>query len=83
MINIAHKPTAITTTLTIHVVFWPSVTVTDSSGKVISADRINNDLNNATYNIGAITAKLEAVLTKLAQVNHYVASNNFKKDKLD
>lgn len=52
------------------------------SGRSISADKIYNDLNNATYNIGTITSKLESVLAKLSQVNHYVVSNNFKKDKV-
>lgn len=54
-----------------------------NSGKHLSADRINNDLNNATYNISTITTKLEAVIKKLNTVNGYIASNNFKKSSPD
>ena len=49
--------------------------------KVLSASRINNDLNNATSNIQSLSYKIERVLQKLNTVNGYVASNNFKSDK--
>lgn len=51
------------------------------SGKVITADSINNDLSNATYNIGALTNKLETILNKFNNINIYVMSNNFKTSK--
>lgn len=49
-----------------------------SSGKHLSADRINNDLSNATYNISDLTYKLENVIKRLNNSNGYLASNNFK-----
>lgn len=52
-----------------------------SSGKILSVDRLNNDLNNATYNISTLTYKIEETLKKLNSINGYVASNNFKTDK--
>ena len=52
-----------------------------SSGKYLDADRLNNDLNNATYNISSLTQKVENILKKLNTVNGYIASNNFKTDK--
>lgn len=52
-----------------------------TTGKYLDADRINNDLNNATYNISSLTYKVESALKKLNTVNGYIASNNFKTDK--
>lgn len=52
-----------------------------ATGKYLDADRINNDLNNATYNISSLTYKIEAALKKLNTANGYIASNNFKIDK--
>lgn len=52
-----------------------------ATGKYLDADRINNDLNNATYNISSLTYKVESALKKLNTVNGYIASNNFKTDK--
>ena len=52
-----------------------------SNGNCLTGDRINNDLNNATYNISSLTYKIEAALKKLNTVNGYVTSNNFKTDK--
>ena len=49
------------------------------TGKHITADRINNDLNNATSNIQSLTRKVSNILERLHTVNGYVASNNFKK----
>lgn len=47
-------------------------------GKYISSSRINNDLNNATYNISSLTYKLEKVLEKINSINIYAAANDFK-----
>lgn len=52
-----------------------------SNGKKLSVDRINNDLENATYNIGSLTYKIDSIVKKLNSVNGYVASNNFGTDK--
>lgn len=52
-----------------------------SDGKKLASDKINNDLNNATYNISSLTYKVESALKKLNTVNGYIASNNFKTDK--
>lgn len=52
-----------------------------SDGKKLTSDKINNDLNNATYNISSLTYKVESALKKLNTVNGYIASNNFKTDK--
>lgn len=51
-----------------------------SDGKKLTSDKINNDLNNATYNISSLTYKVESALKKLNNVNGYIASNNFKTD---
>ena len=59
----------------------PITNLSLNNGKIISVDRINNDLNNATYNIASLTNKIDAALKKLNTVNGYVASNNFKTDK--
>ena len=52
-----------------------------SDGKKLTSDKINNDLNNATYNISSLTYKVESALKKLNTVNGYIASNNFKTDE--
>ena len=52
-------------------------------GKYLRANDINNDLNNATYNIDSITYKLEKILAKLNTVKGYVASNNFNTEHPD
>lgn len=49
------------------------------NGKHVTADLINNNLNNATYNIEALSQKVTNILNKLYTFNGYVASNNFKK----
>ena len=49
-----------------------------SSGEYISADYIENDLRNATYNVGALTNKLEKLQKQISTSNGYIASNNFK-----
>ena len=51
-----------------------------SSGNKLSADKINNDLSNASYNISSINYKIENILKKLENINGYVASNNFGKN---
>ena len=50
-------------------------------GKYLKANDINNDLNNATYNISSINYKLEKVLAKLNNIKGYVTSNNFNTNK--
>ena len=52
-----------------------------SDGKKLSADKINNDLENATYSIGSLTYKIDSIVKKLNSVNGYVVSNNFGTDK--
>lgn len=59
----------------------PITELTLNNGKKLSVDRLNNDLNNATYNIQSLTHKVDSALKKLNTVNGYVASNNFKTDK--
>lgn len=53
--------------------------LTLNTGKVLSSDKINNDLNNATFNIGQLGEKVESILERINNLNGYVASNNFKK----
>lgn len=48
-------------------------------GKHLTADKINNELNNATYNIANLTQKVTNIIEKLSSTNGYVTSNNFKK----
>ena len=50
-----------------------------NDGNILSATKINNDLNNATYNIASLTYKLDKILAKINNVNGYIAANNFKK----
>ena len=50
-----------------------------NTGRALDADKINNDLNNATFNINQLTEKVSSILTKINTLNGYVASNNFKK----
>lgn len=50
-----------------------------NTGKLLSANSINNDLRNATFNITQLTQRVESILTKINTLNGYVASNNFKK----
>ena len=52
-----------------------------STGTKISVDRLNSDLNNATYNISTLMHKVDATLKKLNSVNGYIASNDFKTEK--
>lgn len=52
-----------------------------SDGKILSASKINNDLNNANYNISNLTYKLEKILQKINNTNGYIAANNFKLSK--
>ena len=59
----------------------PITELTLNNGKKLSVDRLNNDLNNATYNIQSLTHKVDSALKKLNTVNGYIASNNFKTDK--
>lgn len=54
-----------------------------NNGKILDADRINNDLNNASYNISSLTYKLDNILKKISNINGYLASNNFKKSDPD
>lgn len=54
-----------------------------NNGKYLDADRINNDLNNANYNISSLNYKIENILKKLNNINGYLASNNFKKSNPD
>lgn len=53
--------------------------LTLNDGKYLDADRIKNDLNNASYNINSLGYKLEKLLSKINGINGYTASNNFKK----
>lgn len=48
-------------------------------GKILSAAKINNDLNNANYSISNLNYKLEKILAKVNNTNGYIAANNFKK----
>lgn len=53
--------------------------LTLNDGKYLDADRIKNDLSNASYNINSLNYKLERLLSKINNINGYTASNNFKK----
>lgn len=53
--------------------------LTLTNGKKLSADRLENDLTNATDNVKSLTHRLDRVIQKLDTINGYVASNNFKK----
>lgn len=53
--------------------------LTLNDGKYLDADRIKNDLSNASYNINSLNYKLEKLLSKLNNINGYTTSNNFKK----
>lgn len=50
-----------------------------NTGRILDADVINNNLNNATFNIEQLTEKVEQILRKVNTLNGYVASNNFKR----
>jgi hypothetical protein len=49
-----------------------------SNGSHLSADRIKNDLHNASYNIGELNYKIENLLKKVGTINGYTASTDFK-----
>lgn len=51
--------------------------LTTTTGKKLSIDRLNNDLENATYNINTLNQKFDFIVKKLSSFNGYVASNNF------
>ena len=53
--------------------------LTLNDGKYLDADRIKNDLSNASYNINSLNYKLEKLLSKINNINGYTTSNNFKK----
>ena len=50
-----------------------------NGGKHLDADRLNNDLNNAIYNISSLNYKIESILKKLNSLNGYLMSNDFKR----
>ena len=47
------------------------------NNKYLRAKDIDNDLSNATSNITSLTNKMERILSRLSNLNVYVASNNF------
>lgn len=47
-------------------------------GRYVSAEYINNDLKNATYNIGTLMDKMDRLQRQISTSNGYIASNNFK-----
>lgn len=49
------------------------------TGKYLTAEKIQNDLSNATYNISDLSQKISKIIDKLQTVSGYVTSNNFKK----
>lgn len=49
-----------------------------TDGSQITADKIHNDLSNATYNISALYTKVNGLLHRLNSYNSYMAANNFK-----
>jgi hypothetical protein len=55
-----------------------SIGLTLSNGKSISADSINNDLKNASFNISSLSTKVDSLVKKLDGIGGYTAANNFK-----
>ena len=55
-----------------------NIGLTLSNGKSISADSINNDLKNASFNISSLSTKVDSLVKKLDGIGGYTAANNFK-----